>query len=332
MRKIFDPEKFASYLNEYSSCINNVESYLSTYQQKIFVSENSQLLHYSCTKNSNNKKVFLIIPSIFNSPEILFLNKKKSFINYLRDMGDVYLLDWQEIENPDYEFDGYVKEVSIALSLTTNTCLKVDVLGHCIGGNIALAAAIINQQYINSLTLLTTPWDFSHFFNLMEANKAFNLDANVRLLPQIPKTYIQILFFLLSPDYFNIKVDKYFTLESEKDKEFFLKIERWLMSGYSLPNKAYFQLMEYIHKNEQRNNNWTIDGIVITPEAFNKPVCIIQARDDNLVPNSSIMPLYKNLKKAKLIELPGGHISYLISNNVEKIFSSSQFIETLRPF
>ncbi|MCZ6902295.1 MAG: hypothetical protein O7C62_06900 [Rickettsia endosymbiont of Ixodes persulcatus] len=42
--------------------------------------------------NTHNK-TFLIIPSIFNSSEIFFLARDKSFIENLRNYGEVYLVD-----------------------------------------------------------------------------------------------------------------------------------------------------------------------------------------------------------------------------------------------
>lgn len=53
-------------------------------------------------RSQDDIKTFLIIPSIFNSPEIFFLARDKSFIENLRSYGEVYLIDWLEIEEPQY--------------------------------------------------------------------------------------------------------------------------------------------------------------------------------------------------------------------------------------
>ncbi|KJW04871.1 putative poly-beta-hydroxybutyrate polymerase [Rickettsia argasii T170-B] len=46
--------------------------------------------------NQDDIKTFLIILSIFNS----LLARDKSFIENLRSYGEVYLIDWLEIEEP----------------------------------------------------------------------------------------------------------------------------------------------------------------------------------------------------------------------------------------
>ncbi|AFC73468.1 alpha/beta hydrolase [Rickettsia montanensis] len=109
-------------------------------------------------------KTFLIIPSIFNSPEIFFLARDKSFIENLRSYGEVYLIDWLEIEEPKYLLDDYVHKI---IEVIDNLKIKdINLIGHCIGGNLAIATNVLMPKFIKTLTLLTCPWDFSYFFSI----------------------------------------------------------------------------------------------------------------------------------------------------------------------
>lgn len=194
-------------------------------------------------------------------------------------------------------------------------------IGHCIGGNFAIAANIIASKSIKTLTLLTCPWDFSHFFYVKMLHQYLKLDAYIENLPLIPKIYIQILFFLLFPDYFQVKLDKFFSLTSEKEQEISFRIENWLMSGHDIPSDTYNQIMQNIlGENMFINLKWKVGGTVIDPGVINCPVYIVAAKNDQIVPEYSILSLQKLFKNSTLIEVPGGHISYLINDKLTDLF------------
>lgn len=264
-------------------------------------------------------KTFLLIPSIFNSPEIFFLARDKSFIENLRNYGEVYLIDWLEVQEPNYLLDDYVRKV---VEIINNLNIgSVDIIGHCIGGNLAIAANIFMPKFIRTLTLLTCPWDFSHFSHIRMMHKYLKLDNYVENLPLIPKIHIQILFFLLSPDYFKVKLDKFFSLTSNDDHDLAFRIENWLMSGHNISSGTYHQIMQNIlTQNMFINLEWKINDIVIDPSVINCPIYIVVAEDDKIVPKTSILSLQKLFKNSNLIEVKGGHISYLINNKLTYLF------------
>ena|GEM_PF-927063 len=263
-------------------------------------------------------KTFLIVPSIFNSPEIFFLSRDKSFMDNLRSQGEVYLIDWLEVQDPNYLLDDYVhKVVEMINDLGVG---GINLIGHCIGGNLAIAANVLMPKPIKTLTLLTCPWDFSHFSYIRMMHKYLKLDGYVENLPLIPKIHIQILFFLLFPDYFKIKLDKFFSL-NEREQKLAFRIENWLMSSHSIPSSTYNQIMKNIlDENMFANLEWKINAVTIDPSLIDCPVNIIIAEDDKIVSKSSILPLQKFLKNFKLVEVQGGHISYLINNRLSNIF------------
>ncbi|MFP3012405.1 MAG: alpha/beta fold hydrolase [Rickettsia sp.] len=266
-----------------------------------------------------HNNTFLIIPSIFNSPEIFFLARDKNFIENLRSYGEVYLIDWLEIEEPKYLLDDYVHKI---IEVIDNLKIKdINLIGHCIGGNLAIAAKILIPKFIKTLTLLTCPWDFSHFFYIRMLHRYLKLDSGIENLPIIPKIHIQILFFLLFPDYFNAKLKKFFSITSYKEQELAFRIEHWLMSGNNISKGVYNQIMQNIlDENMFINLKWKIDNFIIDPSLIDCPVYIVGAEDDQIVPKSSILSLQKLLKNSKLIEVKGGHISYLINDKLDKLF------------
>ncbi|PCJ29328.1 MAG: hypothetical protein COA94_01665 [Rickettsiales bacterium] len=277
--------------------------------------------------SAKGESVFLLIPSIFNSPEILFLGDKNSFTKNLSTKNNLYLASWSQQTAIQLTMENYVNEVQKMISfLHSLGHKKINLIGHCIGGNMCLAASSlqgINQSaeqsanqdagQIESLTLLTCPWDYSHFKKWVYLYDIMGFDTHLKGINFIPKIYIQMMFFLMFPFQFKEKLEKYFALEQAHEKQSFLQIEAWLQSGNIISKSIYAEIMQdFCRKNILQNNEWLIGGELITPEKLDIPTCIIYAKDDQIAPHSSIAPLQKRIKSSTLIETEGGHIGYLV--------------------
>ncbi|ADE30294.1 poly-beta-hydroxybutyrate polymerase [Rickettsia prowazekii str. GvV257] len=333
---MLDNNKLQEYFdlyNNYTKTNNLGNKYLKS-GEIVIQAEHYRVLYYSVssygllTKSSNgqykkldvqyNTNTFLIIPSIFNSPEIFFLARDRSFIDNLRRYGEVYLIDWLQIEESQYCLDDYVNEIIEVIDILK--IKDINLIGHCIGGNLAIAANVLMPQFIKTLTLLTCPWDFSHFFYIRMLYSYLKLDSSIVNLSIIPKIHIQILFFLLSPDCFNTKLKKFFSITSDKEQELAFRIEHWLMSGHNISKGVYNQIIQNIlYENMFINLKWKINNFIIDPSLIDCSVYIVSAENDQIVPKSSILTLQKLLQNSKLIEVKGGHISYLINDKLDKL-------------
>jgi polyhydroxyalkanoate synthase len=329
--------KYQSYFDEYQKFIDthNVgENYLSIACNKTRFSKICNILQYQTT-NCRTEEIFLIVPSIFNSPEIFFINIKSNFIDHLKECGEVFLIEWNVIDDQYHSLNDYVLEVTHILEylhhkthileyLHHKTDNKINLIGHCIGANIALAAATIKESLIKHLTLLTMIWDCSHFAFSYQFYHSLTLDSNLKNMTHVSKTYIQILFFLLFPDNFSNKVDKYLKLCSNtlsNDVELFFKVEHWLMSGIAIPTSTYFQIIEeMLESNNFMQMKWMINTSLIDPSKLTVPICLIIAKNDRIAPLSSVATLHKTLKNSTIIQMEHGHINYLISSNITFFF------------
>lgn len=318
-------QKYFDEFNNYSTQNFLGNKYLDL-GQVVTTTKYYQILYYTKLLSKDificGNRVFLVIPSIFNSPEILLLAKSSSFINKLRQCGEVFLVDWFEVDRADYLLDDYVlRIVEIITGLGQKNNQQIDLIGHCIGGNLAIAATIIEPHFIRTLTLLSTPWDFSHLTIAQNLYNYFSLDKYVQNLPMIPKLHMQILFFLLFPSYFNMKVDKFFSMSLEEGIDLSFRVENWLMSGTAISNGTYQQIMnEVISNNILVKLQWRVNNKIINPVLITKPVYQVIASNDKIAPKSSILPLHNLLQKSKIFEVAGGHISYLINDGVSNLF------------
>jgi polyhydroxyalkanoate synthase len=308
----FKAEQYDQYKLEYNKFVSskNAPTYFLNSFNTEYVSEIVELLKYPAVDATKSKKIFIIIPSIFNSPEILFLNKQQNFIENLQYQGDVYLVNWLENDQQLLMAD-YVHELKKIIQMFTNQ--SVDLIGHCIGGNISIALAEMDN--IRSLTLLTCPWDYSHFDKWLCVYYSLGLDKSLENHEFIPKIYIQIMFFLMFPGQFQEKINKYFELSLEADKELFMQVEDWLQSGNKISKSIYREITkDFCQRNILHNKNWYIGEDLVELQNIKVPVCIVYAKDDQIAPYISMEPLQKQIKNTTLIEVEGGHIGYLISS------------------
>lgn len=319
--------KYDQYKFEYDQFVKSKSSprYSALSLVVSYNSEIANLMRYESL--GSNKDLFLIVPSIFNSPEIFFLSGENNFVQNLRKNGEVYLVNWKETDT-QLKIEDLVQELQkIICFIKNNNQKNIHLIGHCIGGNICVAIAqhlnnVIVSTFetkisISSLSLLTTPWNFSHFGNLRLIIENLGLENALKDSELIPKIYVQIMFFLMFPSQYKKKIDKYFAL-SHDSRQLFLHVEDWLQSGISIPKSLYLQIIEeFCLNNTLYNGEWRVNGSIVDPKQINIPTCIIYAKKDQIVPYSSTVPLQKMIKNSTLIEVEGGHVAYLTSPGSE---------------
>jgi polyhydroxyalkanoate synthase len=329
----FANNQYQQYLDDYFNYLGGEKEkplYKTMADSAVGHSDLIQIFKYK-SSNSPAGRSFLVIPSIFNSPEILFLGKDKGLVGKLMLEGDVYLVNWLE-SSAQRTINEYILELSAVVNILAADTPKINLIGHCLGGNIAIGVGCLNREKISSITLLTTPWDYSHFNNAIALHKLFGLDSVIKKLDIVPKVYIQIMFFLLFPDQFCQKIAKYSDLKSFEFKEIYMKVEDWLQSGIDIPKSIYLQIIDDLaSKNMFYSNRWRINEEKVNLSDIDYPVCIISAKEDRIAPLSSILPLHRSLKNSTLIEVDGGHISYLLNSDQKFNDSYSDWLKEKKP-
>lgn len=338
----YDLDKYDQYKFEYDQFVKSKTSprYSALSLAVTYNSEVANLMKYESLGSRND--AFLIVPSIFNSPEILFLSGENNFVENLRQQGEVYLVNWKETYI-QLKLEDLIRELQKIINFVRkNNQKNIHLIGHCIGGNICVAVTqhlncgtlgqFETRLSISSLSLLTTPWDFSHFGNLRLILENCGLESAIKESDLIPKIYVQIMFFLMVPSQYKEKVDKYFAL-SPDSRQLFLRVEDWLQSGISIPKSLYLQIIEeFCLNNIIYNKKWKVNGSIVDPKQINVPTCIIYAKKDQIVPYSSIVPLQKMIKNSTVIEVDGGHVAYLVSPSLEFQQQYNNWLKTALDF
>ena len=266
------------------------------------------------------KPLIILAPSIFNSPEIWFLTNNDTIVQNILPNCNFYLIEWKQIEKENFTLDDYALQISEAIKklFLWHGC-KINLIGHCIGGTLAIAACILTQQYINELLLITTPWDFSHFQKFAIWGKNYNIFDFLLKLDHIPDSFFQIFFFLFSQDCILKKNIQYSKLKTEFQQKKFLAIERWQSSGQNLPRASFFQLLDkFIEKNIAKNNLWLINNYTIKPTLLCSFVTLVFATKDKITPLSSVEDLINQIPFKQIYNFDTGHLGFLIgSKNIE---------------
>ena len=310
-------QEFERYKLEYLAFGHQTDYKTHASASSVF-NELCSITHFHSLK-TEAKQVFLLTPSVFNSPNILSIGHPHDIITNLRNFGEVYLIEWLEIKNPNVNLNDYALAVTDVLKfISLKHQQKIDLVGHCLGANLAIAASILKQNLVSSIILMSIPWDFSYLKGAKAIYSKLNFGHTIGALDQVPALYFQLLFFLMQPESFKQKIDYYHDQRDKLDKEAFFAIEHWQFSGHDLPRALYNQLMEdLIGSNAMLKKQWVLKDQIIDLALITKPVMMVIGTKDKIVPTHSSRPLCDIIPNITLFEYNTGHIGYLVGSQRE---------------
>jgi polyhydroxyalkanoate synthase len=288
--------------------------------------------HKTTTQKSETKKrpALILIPSLINRFHILDLHPKQSFARFLYDAGyDVFLLDWHAdlSQKLPATLEQAVTDYIIPL------CDKIPhthyhMIGYCMGGTLAIAAAQLNPKPVTSLTLIATPWDFHQ----PDAALGKNLSAYIKqaqkntpqLNPMFKGSWLQMLFWRNDPLTALRKFTRFAAQKPDShEAHLFTLTEDWLNDGVDLPLSLLADCAEtWYAQNAPHTKQWRIGNILISPHKLTKiPLHLITAARDGLVPPQSSLPLTEH-KNAQHDHFDTGHIG---------LFAGAKSVNTIWP-
>lgn len=258
------------------------------------------------------------VPSLINKAYILDLDQERSLVRWLAERGFcVYLLDWGHPSTDERTFNltDYVERLARAMAFVQE---PVQLVGYCMGGNIALAAAQRYPLRVKKLTLLATPWDTqaSGQGGAAEAAALYKLWRPYceQVAEELPIDLIQTLFTILDP---LGPQQKFIDFEAEEDPvavERFVALEDWLNDGVSLALPVADEcLLGWFGENSAARGKWLIHGEPVMPEAILKPTLVMSAEQDMIVPPASSRAIVERFPFCLHLSIPLGHIGMIVS-------------------
>ncbi len=267
----------------------------------------------------------LFVPSLVNRGHILDLDEGASLLRFLAAAGfHPLLLDWGWPGARERRFT-LTDYVAGRLERAIGTLADKPILaGYCMGGLLALAAALRQPNRLRALALLATPWDF-------HADDPARASALARLLPlmepafalghSLPIDWLQTLFALVDPFGVGAKYRAFAALDPRSPRaRRFVALEDWLNDGVPLAEPvARETLAGWYGDNTPQQGAWLVAGLPVDPGALRLPCLVAAPARDRLVPPASARPLATLIPEATLIEPQAGHIGMIAGTSAETV-------------
>ena len=251
----------------------------------------------------------ILVPSLINPPRILDLDREVSLARAIAGMGRrVLLLDWGEARGrSNLSVSGHVEH--LLLPLLREIGEPAALIGYCLGGTIAIAAA--NLAPIERVVTLAAPWNFAAYpaqgrTSLQEMWS--HARASALSLGALPMEVLQAAFWSLDPERTVAKFAKFAALDpAGADARRFVVLEDWANQGEPLPCAAGAELIEdFFGADRPGSGGWTIAGTAITDRVV-APSLHFTAAHDRITP-SATAPAGNN------VEIASGHVGMIVGS------------------
>ncbi len=237
--------------------------------------------------------MLIVVPSLINAPDVLDLAPGRSLIAFLASEGfRVLMVDWGSVGKSERQL-GLGGLVSARLvPLVRKLAQPVSLVGYCLGGTLAVAAAQRLGPQVRRLALIAAPWHFDGFAPAARAS-AQALWTAARPVAQrlgvMPVSLLNPLFWSLDEQ---AVLQKFEALADREPDDpalgWFAAVEDWANSGAPLSLPAARDLFEHgFRQNRIGQGRWRVSGVPIIPQALACSILDIGASRDRIVPKSA---------------------------------------------
>jgi polyhydroxyalkanoate synthase len=274
----------------------------------------------------------LIVFSVLGRSYVLDLRPDSSFIAALLDAGlDVYMVDFGVPDGVDATntLETYVERYLPAAAKTAideSRSDGIDVVGYCFGGVLAslFVAGHTNQIPFTSLTLMATPFDFSHSEGAIQAliRGKLEIDDLVDETGNVPASVVHRMFRTLKPTSgLTTYAMLWERLWSDEFVDAFQAMSTWAADQVPFPGDLARQCLELLLR-----RNLLMTGVIplrrhkIQLADITCPVLTIYAEHDHIVSPHSSLPINDLVSSAQTTTLavPAGHIGLAASRHASK--------------
>jgi polyhydroxyalkanoate synthase len=251
----------------------------------------------------------LFIPSLINPPNVLDMGER-SLLRWLAKQGrQVLLLDWgwPEGERKTLDVAGHVEE--IALPLMESMGGPVDLIGYCLGGTMALAAAQLGPA--RSLVTLAAPWHFNGFPTVSRQTLAMlwtGAQGTVDALGVLPMEVLQSAFWSLDPARTVAKFEEFAALQGDAAR-IFVMLEDWANDGPPVAGGAAREMFESFFRDDlPGTGRWQVGGTIVDPASLKIPLLNIVSTTDRIVPHATAP------RAGERLDLGLGHVGMVVGS------------------
>jgi polyhydroxyalkanoate synthase len=256
----------------------------------------------------------LLVPSLINPPRILDLDEEVSLTSAIARMGRrTLLLDWGPANaRSELSVAGHVEQ--LLLPLLRSIGEPVALIGYCLGGTMAIAAA--NVLPVERLATLAAPWNFSGYPE--PSHRALrdmwsHSKAASNALGALPMEVLQAAFWSLDPERTVRKFAEFGRLEpGSADARRFIELEEWANEGEPLPYAAADELVEDLFGRDLPGSaGWTVGGRT-SSDCLSVPTLHLTAERDLIAPPQTAA-------SGEIIAIPSGHVGMIVGSARQRL-------------
>ena len=257
----------------------------------------------------------LFVPSLINPPNILDLDQDRSLLRWLAGQGRrVLLLDWGWPDRGRQAIDvaGHVAEIAVPLMADLGE--PADLVGYCLGGTMAAAAAQLAPA--RSLVTIAAPWHFSAYPESARADLARlwrGVRPTVDALGLLPMEALQTAFWNLDPARTVAKFEAFASLEGAEARSF-VTLEDWANDGPPVAGAAAREMFEHFFAQDRTGlGTWAVGGEEIRPDRLGLPLLNIVSTSDRIVPAATA------IRAGERLELVQGHVGMVVGSARDRL-------------
>ena len=253
--------------------------------------------------------IALLVPSLINPPRILDLDEQVSLASAIVHMGNnVLLLDWGNADDrSDLSVAGHVEH--LLLPLLGSIGETVTLIGYCLGGTMAIAAA--NLVPVDRVVTLASPWNFARY---PEASKRVLMDmwchsqTAAKSFGALPMEVLQAAFWSLDPERTVRKFAEFGGLDPKSaEARRFVELEEWSNEGEALPYPAAQELVENLFGADLSGQaSWSVGGRVVSDQ-LRVPSLHLTAERDLIAPPQTAA-------SGQSIAIVSGHVGMIVGS------------------
>lgn len=271
----------------------------------------ARLFHYGAHNKGESRAPLVFIPSLINPPTVLDLSESQSVLRGLARAGhDPWLVDWGTPGPGDGGLDLAGHVLHRLLPLLEALDRPPILIGYCLGGTLAMAAAGL-MPAIAGLVTIATPWDFGGFPDAARAEVSRMWGASKAVctrLGYVPMEVLQSGFWSMDPARTIRKYAGFGEVAPDSDRaRAFLALEDWANAGPPLTFAAGRELFEDLYAaNKTGAGSWTVGDIAINASEMACPTLSIRSSSDRIVPAATAPALAEQW----LLDL--GHVGMVV--------------------
>ena len=251
----------------------------------------------------------VLIPSLINPPRVLDLDAEVSLCAQVMGMGRrALLVDWGRAQ--DRASMGLAEHIeAVLLPLLRALEQPPALIGYCLGGTMAIAAANITP--VERVATIAAPWHFSAYPDEARGSLAgmwSKAKASARALGVLPMEVLQSAFWSLDPERTVRKFAHFGALSPDSvQARRFVAIEDWANEGEPLPYPVARELIEELFgKDAPGSGAWQVGGRTVTAEV-KAPLLHLLASRDRIAPADTAAP-------GQAARIEAGHVGMVVGS------------------